>query len=79
MLQKLDLLSENQTMAQIKLLEAWKAKRDPDFPIKMMKNTRPEKEEQHRTMRAMTRRAMKEEGKIRLAEDILARDSMKNI
>ena len=35
MLNKFDLLSVNQTSAQIKVTEEWKASRDRDFPIKL--------------------------------------------
>ena len=37
MLEKFDLLSVNQTAAQIKLQKTWKADRDKIFPIKMTK------------------------------------------
>ena len=35
MLDRFDIPSVNQTAAQIKLQEAWKASRDPDFPIEL--------------------------------------------
>ena len=38
MLDKFDMLLINQTSAQIKLTEAWKASRDADYPIEMRNN-----------------------------------------
>ena len=35
MLEKFNMLSINPTMAEIKLLEAWKANRDEDYPIRL--------------------------------------------
>ena len=51
-------------MAQTKLQAAWKASKDTNYPIKLMMNLRPEEDKQLRTMRSMTWRTMREEGKI---------------
>ena len=44
MLEKLDMLSINQMLAQVKLLEAWKAIKDENYPIHMKKK---KKAQQH--------------------------------
>ena len=75
MLTKFNLLSVNQTSAQIKLLEAWKASRDPDFPIKFGDGERGGERETERTMRPTTRRRMNEGGKNKIAEDSFVRDT----
>ena len=46
MLERFNLLSINQTSAQIKLLQAWKASRDLNYPINLTK-TRLAEEEQN--------------------------------
>ena len=75
MLTKFDLLSVNQTSAQIKLLEAWKASRDPDFPVKFGDGERGGERETERMMRPTTRRRMNEGGKNRITEDSFLRDT----
>ena len=52
MLEKFDLLSINQMLAQIKLLEAWKANTDENYPIQLMKRERAVGEEPARNIRA---------------------------
>ena len=44
MLERFNLLSINQTSAQIKLIKAWKASRDLNYPINMTKTVLPEEE-----------------------------------
>ena len=44
MLERFDFLSINQTSAQIKLIKAWKASRDLNYPINMTKTVLPEEE-----------------------------------
>ena len=74
MLEKFDFLSVNQTAAQIKLTEAWKASRDDQYPIKMRKE-RPEGEESStRSTRPVMRREMDEGGRTKIAQDSLTRD-----
>ena len=60
MLEKFDMLSVNQTLAQVKLLEAWKANKDENYPIHMKKKERTEKEEPSRN----TKTSRKEEEMI---------------
>ena len=75
MLEKFGMLSINQTMAQIKLTEAWKANKDNNYPIKL-RWTREiaEKTEQLNT-RQTTRQTLREGGKTTQAEKSFARDT----
>ena len=75
MLKKFDLLSVNQTSAQIKLTEAWKASRDRDFLIKLRNAEGEEERDTERTVRPSTRRKMKEGGKNKIAEESFVRDT----
>ena len=60
---KFDFLSEIQSLAKIQLQEAWKANRDPNLTISLLKERRPENKEQPpRTTRATTRNMMREGG-----------------
>ena len=71
MLDKLDMLSVNQTMVQVKLTEAWKVSKDEDYPVKM-KQDRIQDNEDRREVSLGTRREMKEVGKnnmLRLKND----------
>ena len=73
MLEKFDMLSVNQTAAQIKLTEAWKASNDEDYPIHMKK---PEQHtESTREVRAGTRREMEEGGRTRTLRESFTRDA----
>ncbi len=73
MLEKFDLLSVNQTAAQIKLSEAWKASKDSSYPVKM----RDEHSKQDREVRPGTRREMMEGGRLKIIQDSFARDAGK--
>ena len=55
MLEKFDQLLIKQTSAQIKLHEAWKESRDPNYLINLMKTMTAEREEPSRNMWASTR------------------------
>ena len=72
MLEKHDFLSVNQTAAQIKLTEAWKANNEKDYPIKMINN---EPQNSDREVRRGTRREMKEGGRTKLIQDSFTRDA----
>ena len=78
MLEKFDMLSINQILAQIKLLEAWKASKDENDPIHMKKKDRTEGEEPARNTRACRREEeMIEGGKMKQAEYSFMRDTRK--
>ena len=77
MLDKFDLLSINQTLAQIKLTEAWKASKDVDYPIKMKPKKEPLGDTTTRQLRTTTRKEMREGGKTILAEKSFTRDAGK--
>ena len=63
MLEKFDLLSINQTSAQIKQQEAWKAYRDEDYPINLKnKMITEDGGENLRADRTITRRTLREGG-----------------
>ena len=71
LLDKLGMLSVNQTMVQVKLTEAWKVSKDEDYPVKM-KQDRIQDNEDRREVSLGTRREMKEVGKnnmLRLKND----------
>ena len=60
MLEKFDILSINPTTTQIKLQEAWKAKRDENFKINFKRMRRTEYEKAAiRAMRATTKKEMR--------------------
>ena len=61
----------NQTAAQIKLTEAWKANHDEDYPVKMMTS----KKHTEREVRRGTRREMLEGGKTKIIQDSYTRDT----
>ena len=75
MLEKFNMLSINQTMAEIKLLEAWKANRDEDYPIRLGREGRREGEEPARNTRATNRGEMREGGRTIPAENSFIRDT----
>ena len=75
MLLKFDFLSVNQTSAQIKLQEAWKASRDPNFPINFGSGGVQGERETEREVGTTTRRRMKEGGKNKIAEESFVRDT----
>jgi hypothetical protein len=77
MLDKFDLLSINQTSAQIKLTEAWKASKDVDYPIEMKPKKEPLGDTTTRQLRTTTRKEMREGGKTILAEKSFTRDAGK--
>ena len=77
MLDKFDLLSINQTLAQIKLTEAWKASKDVDYPIEMKPKKEPLGDTSTRQLRTTTRKEMREGGKTILAEKSFTRDAGK--
>ena len=77
MLDKFDLLSINQTSAQIKLTEAWKASKDINYPIEMKPKREPLGDGSPRQLRTTTRREMREGGKTVLAEKSFTRDAGK--
>ena len=77
MLDKLNLLSIKQTAAQIKIQEAWKASKDPKYPINLMKTKTTGNEKPTRSVRASTRKEMTEGGKTETAERSSARDTGK--
>ena len=74
-LEKLGILSINQTLAQIKLLEAWKACRDMSYLIELMKQRRRDGNKPIRYTRTTTRRKMPEGVRTILAENSLVRDT----
>ena len=75
MLTRFDMLSVNQTAAQIKLTEAWKAVNEPKYPLKMR---REEREGEHsRTVRTNTRRELEEGGKSRALRECFSREAGK--
>ena len=77
MLEKFGMLSINQTIAQIKLTEAWKANKDDNYPIKL-RWTRENAEgtEQQNTSQT-TQHTQREGGKTTQAEQSFARDTGK--
>ena len=77
MLDKFDLLSINQTSAQIKLTEAWKASKDINYPIEMKPRRAPPGDGTPRQMRATTQKEIREGGKTILAEKSFTRDTGK--
>ena len=77
MLDKFDLLSINQTSAQIKLTEAWKASKDINYPIEMKPRREPPGDGTPRQMRATTQKEIREGGKTILAEKSFTRDTGK--
>ena len=78
MLEKFDMLSINQTLAQIKLLEAWKANKDGNYPIHMKKRERTEGDEPARNTRVSGRgEKMTEGGKTIQAKNGFVRDTGK--
>ena len=77
MLDKFDLLSINQTSAQIKLTEAWKASKDVNYPIEMKHRREPSRDGTSRQLRITTRKEMREGGKTILAEKSFTRDAGK--
>ena len=74
MLEKFDMLSVNQTAAQIKLTEAWKASQDPDYPVRLMENRKTENGE-NREVRTNTRREMQEGGRLKIIRESFCRDT----
>ena len=75
MLLKFDFLSINQASAQMKIQEAWKASRDPNFPINFGSRGVEGERETEREVRTTTRRRMKEGGKNKIAEESFVRDT----
>ena len=61
MLERVDVLSINQTTALIKLLEAWKANKHQDYPVCLKKGRKIEGEEPARSMCAYKREEMVED------------------
>lgn len=76
MLDELDMLSVNQTAAQIKLQEAWKANNDEDYPIKMVMKKEGDENEERDTRRSRMK-MMVEGGKTLQAENSFTRDAGK--
>ena len=72
MLQKLYMLSINQTMAEIKLLEA---NRDEDYLVHLERERRTEGEEPARSTRATNRKAMREGGRTKQTENSFVRNA----
>ena len=68
-------LSINQTVAEIKLFEAWKANRDENYPIHLWREGRIEGEEPARNTRETNRREMREGGRTIQAENSFVRDT----
>ena len=68
------MLSVNQTAAQIKLTEAWKASQDPDYPVRLMENRKTENGE-NREVRTNTRREMQEGGRLKIIRESFCRDT----
>ena len=75
MLEKFNMLSINQTIAEIKVLEAWKANKDENYPIRLRRERRTEGDEPARNTRATNRREMREGGRTTQAENKFARDA----
>ena len=75
MLLKFDFISVIQTSAQIKIQEAWKASRDPNFPINFGSGGVQGERETEREVGTTTRRRMKEGGKYKILEESFARDT----
>ena len=73
MLNKFNLLSVNQTAAQIKLLEAWKSCRTENYPVKLKKTET--REGNQREMRMGTRRELEEGGRTRTVAESFAREA----
>ena len=73
MLDKFNMLSVNQTMAQVKITKAWKANKDKDYPVKM-KQERNYNNGERRVVRPGKRREMKEGGKNKIAVESFTRD-----
>ena len=74
MLEKQNLLSINQTSAQIKLTEARRASKDDTYPVKMKREPRQETENE-RTLRPGTRKEMEEGGRTTIAQESFTRDA----
>ena len=73
MLRKFNLLSVNQTAAQIKLTEAWKSCRTEGYPVKLRKTDAGQ--DNPRQMRAGTRRELEEGGRTRTIAESFAREA----
>ena len=74
MLIKQEMLSVNQTAAQIKLTEAWKASKEEDYPVKMRREREiPEVETRH--LRSSSTVVMMEGGKNNIARASFTRDA----
>ena len=67
----------NQTSAQIKLSEAWKASKDVNYPIEMKPKKEPLGDTSTRQLRTTRRKEMREGGKTILAEKSFTRDAGK--
>ena len=73
MLRKFNMLSVNQTAAQIKLTEAWKSCRTENYPVKLRKTNAGN--ENPRQMRTGTRRELEEGGRNRIVAESFAREA----
>ena len=78
MLEKFDMLSISQTLAQIKFLEEWKVNKDENYPIHIKKKDRTEGEEPARNTRTSRKEEeMIEGGRTKQAENSFVRDTGK--
>ena len=77
MLEKFGILSINQTMAQIKLTEAWKANKDNNYPIKLRWTKENAEGTEQQNTRQTNRQTLREGGKTTQAERSFARDTGK--
>ena len=74
MLEKFEILSINQTIAQIKLTEAWKASKDDNYPIKLRWTRENVGETEQRNTRQTARHTMREGGNTMQAEKSFMKD-----
>ena len=77
MLEKFEILSINQTIAQIKLTEAWKASKDDNYPIKLRWTRENAGETEQLNSRQTRRHTMREGGMTLQAEKSFTRDTGK--
>ena len=74
MLNRFNMLSVNQSAAQIKLLEAWKSMNVEDYPINL-RNERQSEASPSRQVRESTRRTKTEGGRLKSTLASFSRDT----
>ena len=74
MLEKFELMSVNQVVAQIKLTEAWKAMNDKKYPLKLRRQGNVNNEES-REVRLSTRKDMMDGGRYKATRESFTREA----